>query len=311
MMQSKLNSRFINIHWKKKDNITFFLIVFIGLLLTLVGIFYNNIYNIFFSTCLGLFIGGIFLSIISTFLAEMESNISGAGEIDADVDVDIDADVDVDIDADVDVDIDADVDVDIDVDIDADVDVDIDADVDVDIDADVDVDIDADVDVDIDADVDMDADAEIDTGIIPTITPAPIMLLLSAAFLIFGISGMLLFQLIDGTLRFIVLFITPLIAYITTKFLNLSWKKLAKSRYYKISSTRNLIGVQGEVILLVDERGGIIKISSNTPMRFEKLHVKPVVDTSRFERGDRVYICDVKDGYLLVDNNKKSIKKRR
>ena len=295
MMQSKLNSRFINIHWKKKDNITFFLIVFIGLLLTLVGIFYNNIYNIFFSTCLGLFIGGIFLSIISTFLAEMESNISGAGEIDADVDVDIDADVDVDIDADVDVDIDADVDVDIDVDIDAD----------------VDVDIDADVDVDIDADVDMDADAEIDTGIIPTITPAPIMLLLSAAFLIFGISGILLFQLIDGTLRFIVFFITPLIAYITTKFLNLSWKKLAKSRYYKISSTRNLIGVQGEVILLVDERGGIIKISSNTPMRFEKLHVKPVVDTSRFERGDRVYICDVKDGYLLVDNNKKSIKKRR
>jgi len=260
MMKRKSNGRFINIHWKKKDNITIFLIVVIGLLLTLVGLFYNNIYNIFFSTCLGLFIGGIFLSIISTFLAEMESNISGAGEIDAEVDVDIDADVDIDIDADVDVDIDADVDADVD--------------------------------------------------IISTITPAPVMLLLSAAFLIFGISGIILFQLIDGTLRFIVLFITPLIAYITTKFLNLSWKKLAKSRYYKISSTRNLIGVQGEVLLLVDERGGIIKISSNTPMRFERLHVKPVVDTSRFERGDRVYICDVKDGYLLVDNNKKSIKKR-
>ncbi|MCK4371147.1 MAG: hypothetical protein KAW03_08775, partial [Candidatus Lokiarchaeota archaeon] len=189
------------------------------------------------------------------------------------------------------------------------IDVDIDADIDADID--IDTDIDVEVDVDSDIDVDIEAEVEIDTDIIATITPAPIMLLFSSGFLIFGISGILLYQLIEGILQFIILFIAPLLAYLSTKLINFAWKIIAKSRFYRISSTRNLIGIQGEVLLRVDERGGIIKIPSNTPMRFERLHVKPIVDTFNFERGDKVYICDVRDGYLLVDNNKKSIKKRR
>jgi hypothetical protein len=32
---------------------------------------------------------------------------------------------------------------------------------------------------------------------------------------------------------------------------------------------------------------------------------------SSFERGEEVYICDVKDGYLLVDNKISSIRYRR
>ncbi|MCK4379540.1 MAG: hypothetical protein KAW51_00250, partial [Candidatus Lokiarchaeota archaeon] len=167
------------------------------------------------------------------------------------------------------------------------------------------------VDADVDVDVDLDAEAEFDTDLIATITPAPIMLLFSSGFLIFGISGILLYQLIEGILRFLILFIAPTIAYLTTKIINFAWKIIAKSRYYRISSTRNLLGIQGEVLLRVDKRGGIIKIPSNTPMRFERLHVKPVVDSFHFERGDKVYICDVRNGYLLVDTNKKSIKKRR
>ena len=87
-----------------------------------------------------------------------------------------------------------------------------------------------------------------------------------------------------------------------TKFINYGWKKLAKSRYYSISSTLNLIGKKGEIILPVDKRGGIIKVPSNTPMKFERLHVKPLIEGSEFERGDTVYICDVKNGYLLFTN---------
>ena len=45
-------------------------------------------------------------------------------------------------------------------------------------------------------------------------------------------------------------------------------------------------------------------------MRFEKVHVKPVIKESHFERGDKVYICNVKNGVLLVDNKKKSVKRR-
>ena len=278
MIQQRAIKKFTNIQWKKKDNIATFLIISVGLVLTFIGFSYNGFYDIYFSTCIGLFVGGIILSIISTFLAQMESNISGAGELDAEVDVDVD--------------------------IDADVDVDIDADIDVDIDADADVDIDA------DADIDIDAETEIDTGLSSTVTPAPIMLLFSSGFLIFGITGILSYQLIEGALRFIILFVAPTAAYLTTKIINFAWKIIAKSRFYRISSTRNLIGIQGEVLLNVDERGGIIKIPSNTPMRFERIHVKPSVNASHFERGEKVYICDVRNGYLLVDNKKKSIKRR-
>jgi hypothetical protein len=235
----------------------------------------------------------------------MESNITGAGELDAEVDVDLDAEVDVDVDAEVDIDIDSDVDIDID----TDVDIDVDSDVDIDIDTDVDVDTDIDVDTDVDSDIEV--ETEVDSDFITTVTPAPIMLLFSSAFLIFGISGLALYQLIEETLRFIIFYITPSAAYLTAKIINYTWKIIAKSRFYRISSTQNLIGVQGEVLLQIDERGGVIKIPSSTPMKFERIHVKPTIKASQFERGDKVYICDVKNGFLLVDNNKKSIKKRR
>ena len=297
MIQPRAIRKFTKIQWKRKDNIAIFLIISVGLVLTFIGFSYNGFYDIYFSTCIGLFVGGLMLSIISTFLAQMESNISGAGELDAEVDVDVDVDADIDID----------IDADIDIDIDADIDIDIDADVDIDIDADIDID----VEVDVDSDIDIEAETEIDTGFSSTVTPAPIMLLFSSGFLIFGISGILLYQLIVGVLRFIILFVAPTAAYLTTKIINLVWKIIAKSRFYRISSTLNLIGIQGEVLLNVDERGGIIKIPSSTPMKFERVHVKPSINASHFERGEKVYICGVKNGYLLVDNNKKSIKRRK
>jgi len=310
-MRNNLYKGFKYLRWKRKDSIAVFTILSLGLVMTSVGFLYPSFYNLYISLCLGFFIGGLLLSLISTFLAQMESNITGAGEIDAEVDVDVDAEVDVDIDAEVDVDIDAEVDVDIDaeVDIDIDAEVDIDIDAEVDIDADVDVDIDAEVDVDSEIDIEM--EGELDSDFVSTITPAPIMLLFSTAFLVYGISGLSIYFLIRVDLRFIVFFAAPVISFLSIKIINLVWKILAKSRYYKISSTKNLIGIKGEVILKVDKRGGILKVPSRTPMKFERLHVKPVIEDSIFERGDSVFVVDVKNGFLLVDNNRKSIKKRR
>jgi membrane protein implicated in regulation of membrane protease activity len=280
-----------------------------------------DLYDIFFSICLGLFIGGLLFSIISVFLAQMESQSVGQEidtdvDIDADVDIDIDADVDIDIDADVDIDIDTDVDIDIDadvdVDIDADMDVDIDADMDVDIDIDADVDIDADMDVDTDIDIDVDVDIDVDSDVFgTTITPAPIMLLASAFLLVFGISGISLYYIITiEALKFVMFIGSPSIALFTSKYLNVAWKHIAKSQYYKISSTQNLIGREGEVVLPIDERGGVIRIMSTTPMKYEKLHVMPYDDISYFERGMKVYIVAVKDNKVRVSPNKIRIKKR-
>ena len=308
-MRNNLYKGFRYLRWKRKDNIAIFLIIAVGLLMASIGFLYNNFYSIFLSLCLGFFIGGFLLSIISTFLAQMESNITGAGEIDAEVDVDVDAEVDVDIDSDIDIDTDVDVDIDSDIDIDTDIDVDYDIEAEIDVEVEADIDIEAEVDVD--SDLDVETDGEFDSGITSTITPAPIMLLFSTAFLVFGISGLSLYYLVGVNFRYLIFFITPTISFLSIKLINSLWKILAKSRYYRISSTMNLIGKQGEVILKVDDRGGVIKVPSKTPLRFERLHVKPVIEESIFERGDRVYICAVKNGYLLVDNSKRSIKKRR
>jgi len=218
-------------------------------------------------------------------------------------------DTDVDIDADIDVDIDAD----IDVDIDADIDVDIDADIDIDVDTDIDIDVDADIDIDVDADIDIDTEVDVDTDAIGvTTTPAPIMLLLSAFLLVFGISGISFYYIItiEG-LKFLMFLGAPVIGYLVSKYLNVAWKKIAKSQYYKISPTQNLIGKKGEVVFPINERGGVIRIVSSTPMKYEKMHVMPYDDTSYFERGMIVYIIGVKNNKVIVDSNKNLVKKMR
>jgi len=265
-----------------------------------------DLYDIFFNICLGLFIGGLIFSIISVFLAQMESQASGQ-----DLDADVDADIDVDIDAEVDVDIDADVDVDIDAEIDLDIDTDLDLDMDMDVDYDIGTEIDSiEVDADVDVDLDLDMDIEMETfG--TTTTPAPIMLLISAFLLIFGISGISFYYFItiEG-LKVLMLVFTPIIALLASKGLNAVWKRIARSQYYRIVSTQNLIGKSGEVIFPINNRGGVIKIKSPTPMKYEKLHVVPYNEDSEFERGMKVYIVEIKNNKFIVDITKKNIKKR-
>jgi len=171
---------------------------------------------------------------------------------------------------------------------------------------DAEVDIDSDVDIDVDTDIDIDADIDVDSDTFGTTTsPAPIMLLASAFLLVFGISGISLYYIITiEALKFVMFIGSPSIALITSKYLNVAWKHIAKSQYYKISSTQNLIGREGEVVLPIDERGGVIRIKSTTPMKYEKLHVMPYNEVIHFERGMKVYIVAVKENKVIVSPNK-------
>ncbi|MFX1243193.1 MAG: hypothetical protein ACFFA7_18255, partial [Promethearchaeota archaeon] len=141
-------------------------------------------------------------------------------------------------------------------------------------------------------------------------TPAPFMLLFSTSLLFFGISGILFYYVFEYQVKFLLFFATIAVTYLLTKIISTIWKKIAKSRFYNISSTQNLIGQKGVIVLDVDKRGGVIKIPSNNPMKFEKIHVKPLNPDSSFDKGEEVYICDIKDGFLLVDNKVNSIQYR-
>ena len=228
-----------------------------GTIMTLFSFFHSEtIFNVFFNICLGLFIGGILMSIISIILSEMATNDHDTDHVDHFDHVDhVDHFDHVDH---------------------------------------------------VDHFDDTGDSAELSDP-----TPAPFMLLFSTHLLVFGISGIIFYFMVANLFKFIIFFLTPVVAYIITLFISIGWKKMAKSRYYTISSTKNLIGKKGEVILYVDERGGVIKIPSHTPMKFERVHVKSLNPDSRFEKGEKVYICDVKNGFLLVDPNKNLIKKRR
>ncbi|MFW9827279.1 MAG: NfeD family protein, partial [Candidatus Thorarchaeota archaeon] len=149
-----------------------------------------------------------------------------------------------------------------------------------------------------------------DSNIFNDTTPAPFMLLFSTSLLLFGISGILFYYVFNKNAQFLIFFTALSVTILTTKLISTTWKKIAKSRFYDISSTKNLIGLKGVIVLDVDNRGGIVKIQSNNPMKFERVHVKPLYNESSFEKGEEVYICDIKDGFLLVDNKSSSIRYR-
>ena len=216
-----------------------------GIIMTIISFFHaETLFNVFFNICLGLFIGGILMSVMSVVLAEMSTHDQDTDHFDHVDHVDHFDHVDH---------------------------------------------------VDHFDHVDH-ADHFDDTGDsidLSDPTPAPFMLLFSTHLLVFGISGIIFYFVITDILKFMIFFLTPVVAYIITHYISVGWKKIAKSRYYVISSTINLIGKKGEVILYVDERGGVIKIPSQTPMKFEKIHVKPLNSDSRFERGEKVYILSL------------------
>ena len=134
------------------------------------------------------------------------------------------------------------------------------------------------------------------------ITPAPFMLLFSEFLLVFGISGILYYFLIAGWFQWIIFIITPLTGCLLTKLISRLWKGIAINRHYDVISHRNIIGKVGEVVLDVDDKGGVIKIRSDIPMEFEKIHAKPLHPEKQFAEGEYVYVCGKKDGYFLIDD---------
>ncbi len=134
------------------------------------------------------------------------------------------------------------------------------------------------------------------------ITPAPFMLLFSEFLLVFGISGILYYFIIIEWPKWIIFFITPLTSFLFVELVSMLWKRIAINRHYETISSKNIIGTIGEVVLDVDSKGGIIKINSNTPMEFEKIHSKPLHPEKQFSKGQHVFIYAKKDGYFLIDN---------
>ncbi len=286
-MARNLYSRLIGIQWNRSHIFTFSFLILIGLTFTLIGLFLNNFYDFFFSICLGLFIGGIIMSIISTILAEISTHdlqnidhLDHIGHIDhtdlGHIDhVDhIDHIDHTDLGH---------------------------------IDHVDHIDHIDHTDLGHNDHVDHFDDTG-DSGLINDTTPAPFMLLFSTSLLFFGISGILFYYVFGSEVKFLIFFATLAITYLFNKLISTTWKKIAKSRFYSISSTQNLIGQKGVIVLDVDRRGGVIKIHSNNPMKFERIHVKPLNIDSSFEKGEEVYICDIKDGFLLVDNKVSSIR---
>ncbi|MFX1389835.1 MAG: NfeD family protein [Promethearchaeota archaeon] len=306
-----LSIRSIYKYFKKRSIFTLLTIISIGVIFTVTGSYVNSLYDIFFSICLGLFIGGIIMSIISTILAEISTHdlqstdhidhldhvdhmdlghvdhidhidhadLGHADHIDHIDHADLGHADHVDhIDH---------------------------------------ADLGHADHVDHVDHTDLGhadhVDHLDDTGNSSTVndtTPAPFMLLFSTSLLLFGISGILFYYLFNNNVKFLTFFAALGVTILTTKLISTTWKKIAKSRFYDISSTQNLIGQKGEIVLDVDNRGGIVKIKSNNPMKFEKVHVKPLFVESSFEKGEEVYICDIKDGFLLVDNKASSIRYR-
>ena len=151
--------------------------------------------------------------------------------------------------------------------------------------------------------IDHDQTDHVDSNIQETVTPAPFMLLLSSGLLVFGISGIASYYTFSGDFRLFMLLIAPIATIFITKLISKVWKKIAKSVQYSISSTQNLIGKSGMVVLKVDEHGGVIKIPSDNPMKTEKLHVMPYIEGKVYEDGEKVYIVGVTNKFLLVDKN--------
>jgi len=139
-------------------------------------------------------------------------------------------------------------------------------------------------------------------GNIKDITPAPFMLLFSEFLLVFGLSGILYYYLIGELFRWVIFILTPITSVVLTKMVSKIWKMIAKNRRYELASRGNIIGRIGEVVLDVDEAGGVIKIKDNTPMGFEKMHSKPLNPKKKFSVGQLVYICGIKGDYVLVDD---------
>ncbi|MCF2139459.1 MAG: hypothetical protein K9W44_05325 [Candidatus Lokiarchaeota archaeon] len=130
----------------------------------------------------------------------------------------------------------------------------------------------------------------------------PLSLKFSLFLLWFGAIGIFLYDYIKLKEFWIILTILLSfgISIIITKF----WSKIARNTMYRVRLGNELIGRQATVKIPVSKGGGVISV--NTYDAVQTLAARSLHPLSYFYPGDQVYICIVKDGMYLVDDNPES-----
>ncbi len=275
--------------------------------------FLTGFENVLWYISLGLLISGGILVLLS-FIFNIESLTHSFG---TSHDISIDHDVlsepefhDLSLSHDFSVDHDVSVDHDFSVDHDVSVDHDFSVDHDVSVDHDFSVDHDVSTDHDISADHDHDVTAkgnithvELESLKDVTQSSAPIFLLLSTYFLIFGILGLSTLRVISDSIglrifRILIVIVSP---FIIAWGITALWKRISSTKVEPIKRGNELIGMEGIVYIPVDAKGGVIHVDLGEGQGVQKLPAKSYNYYDRFERDERVRIVAIKDNTYLID----------
>jgi len=157
-------------------------------------------------------------------------------------------------------------------------------------------------DHDITADTDV-SEVHLDSLKDTTHTSAPIFLLLSTYFLMFGILGVSTLRIESASagiriFRILVIIISPfLLALVITNI----WKRISKTTTKPLIRGVQLIGKEAIVYVSVDNRGGTIHVDLGEGFGTQKLPAKSFDYYKKFERDERVRIVAVKNRIYIVD----------
>jgi len=137
-----------------------------------------------------------------------------------------------------------------------------------------------------------------------TRSSAPLFLLMSTYFLIFGILGVSTLRISSDDLslrivRIVSVFVVP---YFLAWILSKTWRKLSATTSIIVPKGEQLVGEIGEVFVSVDVKGGIIVVDLGQNIGLTKLHAKTFSPFDKFKKGEKVRIVAFKNNTYLVDS---------
>ncbi len=180
-----------------------------------------------------------------------------------------------------------------------------------DVSADHDLSHDVSTDHDLSHDVAIDHDLSVDheSPLVTTHTGAPLLLLLSAWFLWFGVLGVATYNYLTQREAWVGLItILPIgLSYLVAK----AWGKIAQSQTYKVPVGYERLGEEAEVHRPITDEGGMVRVKSDSPLGFEVLPAKSLQALEKFAVGQKVYLCDLQKGFYLVSPHSKFIRRYR
>ncbi|MHA1847695.1 MAG: hypothetical protein ACTSXU_08620 [Promethearchaeota archaeon] len=134
---------------------------------------------------------------------------------------------------------------------------------------------------------------------------SPLLLRVSMFSMLSGLLGISFFNQLkmNAIILLLVAFIPPLFI---NKIVNKAWRRLTVSETYLLPSSIPLIGRKAKVVIPVDIDGGVVRIEFNTPLGYQRIAVLPYDPSKVFNQGEDVYICgfgkrDGKEFYLIDD----------